>query len=66
MSATAASTPLSKASGDHGCEYMTGSRVVVISPTRSKFRRRHERQIAYVHDDDGSFPKLCNTEMNGL
>lgn len=29
--------------GDHGCEYMTGGRVVILGPTGPQFRRRHER-----------------------
>ncbi len=30
--------------GDHGCEYMTGGRVVVLGPTGPQFRRRHVRR----------------------
>ena len=30
--------------GDHGCEYMTGGRVVVLGPTGLQLRRRHERR----------------------
>ena len=30
--------------GDHGCEYMTGGRVVVLGPDRAQLRRRHERR----------------------
>jgi glutamate synthase (NADPH) large chain len=49
--------------GDHACEYMTGGRVVVIGPTGRNFAAGMSGGIAYVYDDDGSFPKLCNTEM---
>ena len=33
-----------EAVGDHGCEYMTGGRVVVLGPDRAQFRRRHVRR----------------------
>jgi glutamate synthase (NADPH/NADH) large chain len=50
--------------GDHGCEYMTGGRVVVIGPTGRNFAAGMSGGIAYVYDaSDGSFPKLCNMEM---
>ena len=40
-SATAASTRSCEAVGDHGCEYMTGGRVVVLGPTGQELRGRH-------------------------
>jgi glutamate synthase domain-containing protein 2/glutamate synthase domain-containing protein 1/glutamate synthase domain-containing protein 3 len=49
--------------GDHGCEYMTGGRVVIIGPTGRNFAAGMSGGIAYVYDDNGSFPRLCNTEM---
>jgi len=49
--------------GDHGCEYMTGGRVVVIGPTGRNFAAGMSGGIAYVYDDNGMFPRLCNTEM---
>jgi glutamate synthase domain-containing protein 3 len=49
--------------GDHGCEYMTGGRVVIIGPTGRNFAAGMSGGIAYVYDDTGSFPRLCNTEM---
>jgi glutamate synthase (ferredoxin) len=49
--------------GDHGCEYMTGGRVVVLGPTGKNFAAGMSGGIAYVYDEDGSFPKNCNTEM---
>jgi glutamate synthase domain-containing protein 3 len=49
--------------GDHGCEYMTGGRVVVIGPTGRNFASGMSGGIAYVYDDDSMFDKLCNTEM---
>jgi glutamate synthase domain-containing protein 3 len=49
--------------GDHGCEYMTGGRVVVIGPTGRNFAAGMSGGIAYVYDDNGQFPRLCNPEM---
>ncbi len=49
--------------GDHGCEYMTGGRVVVLGPTGKNFAAGMSGGIAYVYDEDGSFPKRCNKEM---
>ncbi|MBC7785113.1 MAG: glutamate synthase subunit alpha, partial [Burkholderiales bacterium] len=49
--------------GDHGCEYMTGGRVIVIGPTGRNFAAGMSGGIAYVYDDIGMFPKLCNMEM---
>ncbi len=52
--------------GDHGCEYMTGGRVVIIGPTGRNFAAGMSGGIAYVYDDIGMFPKLCNMEMVDL
>ncbi|MCS7032968.1 MAG: hypothetical protein NZ561_03120, partial [Phycisphaerae bacterium] len=52
--------------GDHGCEYMTGGRVVVLGQTGRNFAAGMSGGIAYVFDDSGSFPKLCNGEMVSL
>ncbi len=49
--------------GDHGCEYMTGGRVVVLGRTDRNFAAGMSGGIAYVLDEDGSFPRRCNTEM---
>ncbi|MCL6610115.1 MAG: glutamate synthase large subunit [Peptococcaceae bacterium] len=49
--------------GDHGCEYMTGGRVVVLGPTGRNFAAGMSGGIAYVLDEDGSFPGRCNPEM---
>ena len=49
--------------GDHGCEYMTGGRVVVLGPTGKNFAAGMSGGVAYVFDEDGSFPKNCNQEM---
>src|SRR5205823_10451606 len=52
--------------GDHGCEYMTGGRVVVIGPTGRNFAAGMSGGIAYVYDDNGMFAKLCNQDMVSL
>jgi glutamate synthase domain-containing protein 3 len=49
--------------GDHGCEYMTGGRVVVLGPTGKNFAAGMSGGIAYVLDETGAFPRNCNTEM---
>jgi len=50
--------------GDHGCEYMTGGRVVVIGRTGRNFAAGMSGGIAYVYDPDGKFRGgLCNLEM---
>jgi glutamate synthase domain-containing protein 2/glutamate synthase domain-containing protein 1/glutamate synthase domain-containing protein 3 len=41
--------------GDHGCEYMTGGRVVVLGPTGRNFAAGMSGGVAYVLDEDGSF-----------
>jgi glutamate synthase domain-containing protein 3 len=48
--------------GDHGCEYMTGGRVVVLGRTGRNFAAGMSGGIAYVYDD-GSFRDRCNMEM---
>jgi len=52
--------------GDHGCEYMTGGRVVVIGPTGRNFAAGMSGGIAYVLDAKGDFKTRCNTQMVGL
>jgi glutamate synthase (ferredoxin) len=49
--------------GDHGCEYMTGGRVVVLGSTGRNFAAGMSGGIAYVIDEDGDFWRRCNTEM---
>jgi glutamate synthase (NADPH/NADH) large chain len=49
--------------GDHGCEYMTGGRVVVLGPTGRNFAAGMSGGIAYVYDVDGQFKQRVNTEM---
>ena len=52
--------------GDHGCEYMTGGRVVVLGPTGLNFGAGMSGGIAYVYDEDGLFDVRCNLEMVDL
>ena len=52
--------------GDHGCEYMTGGRVVVIGPTGRNFAAGMSGGIAYVLDDDAQFAARCNTQLVAL
>jgi glutamate synthase (ferredoxin) len=52
--------------GDHGCEYMTGGRAVIIGKTGRNFGAGMSGGIAYVYDEDGTFATRCNMEMVGL
>ena len=52
--------------GDHGCEYMTGGRVVVLGPTGLNFAAGMSGGIAYVLDGDGGFRDRCNTDLVGF
>ncbi|NUR56509.1 MAG: glutamate synthase subunit alpha, partial [Acidobacteria bacterium] len=52
--------------GDHGCEYMTGGRVVVLGKTGRNFAAGMSGGIAYVLDADGAFPRRCNRELVDL
>ena len=52
--------------GDHGCEYMTGGRVVILGSTGRNFAAGMSGGIAYVYDVDGKFSSLCNLEMIDL
>ena len=52
--------------GDHGCEYMTGGRVVVLGDTGRNFAAGMSGGIAYVYDVKGAFSILCNKEMVDL
>jgi len=52
--------------GDHGCEYMTGGRVIVLGATGRNFAAGMSGGIAYVLDTDGSFALNCNIDMVDL
>ncbi|MGH2633730.1 MAG: glutamate synthase-related protein, partial [Tepidiformaceae bacterium] len=49
--------------GDHGCEYMTGGRIVVIGQTGRNFGAGMSGGIAFVLDEDGTFASRCNLQM---
>jgi glutamate synthase domain-containing protein 3 len=49
--------------GDHGCEYMTGGRVIVIGKTGVNFAAGMSGGIAYVLDENQLFDTRCNLEM---
>lgn len=49
--------------GDHGCEYMTSGRVVVIGKTGKNFAAGMSGGIAYVYNEDGNFKNRCNMDM---
>jgi glutamate synthase (ferredoxin) len=55
-----------EAVGDHGCEYMTGGRVVVLGPTGRNFAAGMSGGVAYVLDEAGDFPPNCNQQMVAL
>ena len=49
--------------GDHGCEYMTGGRVVVLGRTGRNFAAGMSGGVAYILDAEGDFTSRCNLEM---
>jgi glutamate synthase domain-containing protein 2/glutamate synthase domain-containing protein 1/glutamate synthase domain-containing protein 3 len=55
-----------EAVGDHGCEYMTGGRVVVLGPTGRNFAAGMSGGIAYIFDNGGTFHTNCNMDMVDL
>ena len=55
-----------EAVGDHGCEYMTGGRVVVLGKTGRNFAAGMSGGVAYVLDETGNFPAHCNMELVAL
>ncbi|MEW6238932.1 MAG: glutamate synthase large subunit [Candidatus Omnitrophota bacterium] len=52
--------------GDHGCEYMTGGRAVILGKTGRNFAAGMSGGIAYVFDQDGSFESRLNSAMVDL
>jgi glutamate synthase (NADPH) large chain len=56
-------TAVAEGTGDHGCEYMTGGRVVVLGPTGRNFAAGMSGGVAYLLDPD---PGRVNTEMADL
>ena len=49
--------------GDHGCEYMTGGRVIVLGDTGRNFGAGMSGGIAFVYDPRGDFDQRVNYEM---
>jgi len=52
--------------GDHGCEYMTGGRVVVLGPAGRNFGAGMSGGVAYVLDESGEFADRVNLQMVGV
>ena len=52
--------------GDHGCEYMTGGKVVVLGATGRNFAAGMSGGVAYILDETGDFATRCNKQMVGL
>jgi glutamate synthase (NADPH/NADH) len=52
--------------GDHGAEYMTGGRLVILGETGRNFAAGMSGGIAYVFDPDNKFPQRCNMGLVGL
>ena len=52
--------------GDHGCEYMTGGRAVILGPTGRNFAAGMSGGVAYVLDHDGRFESRCNMGLVGF
>ena len=69
-SATPASAAVVEGVGDHGCEYMTGGKVVIIGKTGRNFAAGMSGGVAYILDESGEggaagggFERVCNKEM---
>jgi glutamate synthase (NADPH/NADH) large chain len=52
--------------GDHGCEYMTGGKVVILGATGRNFAAGMSGGVAYVYNADGNFAENLNAEMVDL
>ena len=52
--------------GDHGCEYMTGGKVVILGKTGRNFAGGMSGGIAYILDRDGDFNIRCNQDQCSL
>ena len=60
------STAVVEGTGDHGCEYMTGGRVVVLGRTGKNFAAGMSGGVAYVLDDDTTLYKRVNKQLVSL
>lgn len=56
-------TAVVEAVGDHGCEYMTGGKVVVLGPAGRNFAAGMSGGVAYLLDEKGDFASRCNMQM---
>jgi glutamate synthase (NADPH/NADH) large chain len=52
--------------GDHGCEYMTGGRIIILGGTGRNFAAGMSGGVAFVYDVKSQFDALCNKEMIDL
>ncbi len=59
-------TAVVEGTGDHGCEYMTGGRIVCLGRTGRNFAAGMSGGFAYVLDDDNRFRRRCNSAMVDL
>jgi glutamate synthase (ferredoxin) len=59
-------TAVVEAIGDHGCEYMTGGKVLVLGKTGRNFAAGMSGGVAYILDEQGDCATRCNTQMVGL
>ena len=59
-------TAVVEAVGDHGCEYMTGGRAIILGNTGRNFAAGMSGGIAYVYDPKDIFPPKCNMELVSL
>ena len=59
-------TVVAEGVGDHACEYMTGGISVILGPTGRNFAAGMSGGVAYVYDEEGTFPKRVNMDMVDL
>lgn len=52
--------------GDHGCEYMTGGRALILGSTGRNFAAGMSGGLAWVYNPENDFAEKCNTEMVDL
>ena len=52
--------------GDHGCEYMTGGRAIILGKTGRNFAAGMSGGIAFVYDEDATFSDRCNLGLVDL
>ena len=55
-------TMVAEGIGDHGCEYMTGGRVVILGRVGVNFAAGMTGGLAYVYDEKGHFDLSCNPD----